>query len=355
MKPMLLALALTLFAANASARETPFDPRDFKGTQIGEPTRVLTIGSVHLLSLKPAPTADMIAPLLDKLAAFKPDIITHEGISGEQCDDLSRHEAIYPGVWDPYCWGVEEAKAATGLTVAQALVEVEKTLNSWPADPAPAARRRLASLFLAANDRHSAQVQWLRLPAAERHTGDGVDDALLKLLTRAGAKTNESYDVAVALAVRLGLERVYAVDDHTADAVQLRASPGIGAALGKLFTQTPFPAAIEMQRREAALKTGQDMLDYYRFLNRPGIGRAFVTAEYGAALKQDTPERFGRQHVAWWEVRNLRMVANIRAAFGNHPGARVLNIVGASHKPYYDAYLRIMSDVQVIDAESVLK
>jgi hypothetical protein len=38
---------------------------------------------------------------------------------------------------------------------------------------------------------------------------------------------------------------------------------------------------------------------------------------------------YGRQYVAWWETRNLRMVANIRVAFGNHPGARVLNIVGS--------------------------
>ena len=49
------------------------------------------------------------------------------------------------------------------------------------------------------------------------------------------------------------------------------------------------------------------------------------------------------------------MVANIRTAFGNRPGARVLNIVGASHKPYYDAYLDMMSDVKLIDAETIIK
>ena len=49
------------------------------------------------------------------------------------------------------------------------------------------------------------------------------------------------------------------------------------------------------------------------------------------------------------------MVSNIRAAFGNHPGARVLNVVGASHKPYYDAYLDMMSDLKLVDAEQMLK
>ena len=49
------------------------------------------------------------------------------------------------------------------------------------------------------------------------------------------------------------------------------------------------------------------------------------------------------------------MVSNIRAAFGARPGARVLNLVGASHKPYYDAYLNLMPDVELVDAEAVLK
>ena len=49
------------------------------------------------------------------------------------------------------------------------------------------------------------------------------------------------------------------------------------------------------------------------------------------------------------------MVGNIRAAFGNRAGARVLNIVGVSHKAYYDAYLDMMSDVKLVDAEQILK
>ena len=68
-----------------------------------------------------------------------------------------------------------------------------------------------------------------------------------------------------------------------------------------------------------------------------------------------SPKQFGRVYLAWWETRSLRMVANVRAAFGNNPGARILNIVGGSHKPYYDAYFDMMSDVKIIDAESVLR
>lgn len=104
----------------------------------------------------------------------------------------------------------------------------------------------------------------------------------------------------------------------------------------------------------AAVETG-DMLAFFRLLNAPATQRLFISFDFGSALKQDTPAQYGRQYVAWYETRNLRMVANIRAAFGNRPGARVLNIVGASHKPYYDAYLDMMHEVKLVDAEAILK
>jgi hypothetical protein len=49
------------------------------------------------------------------------------------------------------------------------------------------------------------------------------------------------------------------------------------------------------------------------------------------------------------------MAANIRSAFGNKPGARVLVIVGATHKGYLDAYLGMMQGVRLVDAEQLLR
>jgi hypothetical protein len=321
----------------------------------GPATLVMVLGSVHLSEIAAPVPPQMLGPLLDKLAAFHPTIITHEGISGEQCDLLRRYPARYPGSFDQYCWGTEEAAKATGLSVPAALAEIDKTLRSWPAAPTTAQRRRLASLFLAANDRPSAQVQWQRLPADEAIAGDGIDAALLNILKRANAKPNETYMVGVALAVRLGLERIYAVDDHTADSIQESAGLGFDAAIEKVWKGGSNPAAEEIKRREGALVSSADLLALFRYVNEPATQRALIKADMAAALKQDSPELYGRQYVAWWETRNLRMVANIRAAFGNHPGARVLNIVGASHKPYYDAYLDMMHEVKLVDAEAILK
>ncbi len=358
MKPLQKAAAAAVLALTALpviAQPPAFDPRSWRGQHIGQPTQVLTIGSAHLSELKVPLTAAMFTPLLDRLARFNPQIITVEGISGEQCDTLRRYAVRYPESFDTYCRATDEALNATGLDIPAATGEVQRLLNDWPAQPTAAQRRHLAAVMLASGDRPSAQVQWLRLPLTERRTGDGVDDALLKILLRADVSHNETFDVAVPLAVRLGLERIYLVDDHTSDAVEAQAGPGFGPAIKQIWATSVIPEAKEYNKLTAAITDGAGVLAQYRYVNLPKVQRAFITGDYHWALGTASTKQYGRQYVAWWETRNLRMVANIRAAFGNHPGARVLNIVGASHKPYYDAYLGMMSDVKLVDASAALK
>lgn len=350
------AFVIAFVALGPLYAETPaFDPRDWRGQHIGAPTQVLTIGSAHLAQLPKPVTEEMLEPLLVKLAAFKPDIITHERLSGEQCDMLKRYEARYPRMFDIYCYDTGDAEKATGLSIPKAIAAVEAQLKAWPSAPTASQRRHLTALFLSADDRASALVQWHQLPITERKSGDGINAALLKILADVESKRNESFDIAVALAVRLNLQRIYAVDDHTADSVQANAGAGLDAFLERHWNGAPVPISIENARRGSTISSGLDLLDYYRFMNDPETQRAFVALDYKGAMNTPSEEGYGRVYLAWWEVRNLRMVSNIRAAFGNKPGGRVLNIVGASHKPYYDAYLNMMSDVQLVDAEVVLQ
>lgn len=350
--------ALPALASAQSPAGTPaFDPKSLRGTQEGPITQVLTIGSAHLSQLEKKPTPAELDSLLDKLEGFRPTIITHEGLSGEQCDQVERYKTRYAGISDDYCWSTAEVQKSTGLTVPMAMEAIETTLKSWPAAPTASQRRKLASLFLAANDRPSALVQWLRLPLIERKPGDGIDRPLMDILGKLESQPNETIAIGVALAVRLGLERLYAVDDHTADSIQTAAGPDFATAIQAHWSSPGADAVPELVRyyssKADATKT-RDYLEFYRVTNDPATQRAFINFDYGRALKMLGDGLYGRRYVAWFEARNLRMVANIREAFGNAPGARVLNIVGVSHKGYYDAYLDQMSDVQIIDALAVL-
>lgn len=140
-----------------------------------------------------------------------------------------------------YCMDNHLAAQATGLSESQAAIKIYEILDAWLLSPntapSPAQRRELAAIFLAANDYYSAQVQWLRLPVAERKIDANINQALFDQLNRDGKKPNENFEIGVMLAVRLGLERVYAIDDHTADRIQVFAEEGFGQAINEAWAQ----------------------------------------------------------------------------------------------------------------------
>lgn len=316
----------------------------------GPRTEMLTLGSVHLSQHKGF-NAKALGPLLDKLEAFKPGYITVESISGEQCDLATRHAEIYG---EDYCASTEPARLATGLDVPAAIAAVDKVLAAWPAEPTPAQRRHLAALFLAAGEPASAYTQWLQLSSDARRSGDGMEEALVEQLRKMETRNNEVLQIAAVLAARLGLQRVHAVDDHTGDAHRLADRKAFGQAV-ELAWKADRSGVAALEREQRVLVQREDLLPLYRAVNRPDALRVLADNNVRAALAAASPQHYPQIWVNGWELRNLRMVGNILQVVRDHPGSRVLNIVGASHKPWFDGWLGQMSGVDIVDAQAVLK
>ena len=344
-------------AAGAQEYRPAFHPDQLKGPPAGAPNEVLVLGSPHLGGLPDTFRPEHVEPLLLRLAAWRPTAISTENLSGLQCDSLRRYPSRYASTVRDYCFDPAPAGQAVGLDVPAANAEVERLMAEWPERPSPNERRRLAGLFLAAGEPGSALVQWLRLPESERVAGDGLTADLVAGLNRRMTRRNETELVAAALAARLGLERVWSVDDHSADS---ETPPEDEEAWGKAIMaawDNPFTKA----RREAdgplhaGLGQEDGLLNIYRAYNDPSAGMLAYRSDFGAAHVEPSPQAFGRRYLGYWETRNLRMVANIRDVLGRYPGTRMLTIVGASHKAYYEAYLNQMHDVVLVDAGDVLQ
>ncbi len=344
-------LLATLFSSPALAQ---VDLSTLAKDMPGRRGQVLVMGTIHLSELPKDFKRDALAPLLDRLAAFKPDVIAIEAISGEGCDLGLRHPTIYADSVTQFCRDTHAAREATGLDVPAAIAEMNKLLKSWPAQPAPAQRRRMAAVFLAANERPSALAQWLQLPESERRASDELPPSLAAMLKDLAAKQNESYLVAAPLAARLGLARVVPMDDHSGDDVDVADDKAFWDTVGAAW-KAGAPLAEPMRKQESALKAAPDLLPLYRYINRPDNLQLANQADFGAALKDPSPQQYGRMYVAGWETRNLRMAANIQASFREMPGARVLVLVGAAHKPWLERLLGMSQGVDIVDAQSVLR
>ncbi|MEA1652536.1 DUF5694 domain-containing protein [Nitrospirillum sp. BR 11164] len=352
----LVAAGVLPAKADASDYHPAFQPDRLKGPPPGKANEVLVLGTPHLSGFKDDPRPDMLEPLLTRLAAWHPTAIATESLSGLQCDSLRRYPARYASTVQDYCPDTTAAAQATGLDVPAATAEAERLLAAWPAMPTPADRRHLAAVFLAAGEPASALVQWLRLEPAERREGDGLTAELAAKLDTLKNRRNETYLVAAPLAARLGLERVWSVDDHTADTPDPVDPDAYAAAITKAWDNPASKARkAEDQRLEADLPKPDGLLTMYRAYNAPTAPLVTYRSDFGAALMEPSPQAFGRGYVGYWETRNLRMVANIRDVLGQHPGTRLLAIVGASHKGYYEAYLNQMHDVHLVDSSAVLR
>ncbi|SPU55559.1 Uncharacterised protein [Brevundimonas vesicularis] len=357
-----VGLGVLLVAALPAAAQDyrqAFHPDQLKGPPAGALNEVLVLGTPHLSNMGDGFKVESLSPLLDRLAAWKPTAISTEDLSGLQCDSLRRYPSRYAETVETYCWDPAPAALATGLDVPAANAEAERLLAEWPDRPTAAQRRHLAAVFLAAGERGSALVQWLRLPAQDRIAGDGLNDALVGVLNQIEKQANETFLISAPLAARLGLERLWSVDDHSADSpdpadpVEKKASQDAVMAAWDNAASTARRA--EDERLSAALDQPNGLLQMYRAYNAPTVPAMAYQSDFGANLIEPSPQAFGRRYLGFWETRNLRMVANMRDVLGRYPGTRMLTIVGASHKGYYEAYLDQMHDVRLVDPEPVLR
>lgn len=357
----MIAAALVA-ATHAHAQPLSFDPAAYH-QMVKEPTQILVLGAAHLQNTPQSWDPSALKLVLDKLAAFKPDAITIEALPGESIDTLWRYRGIYPDVAKNYVGGYMTlaalARINLGLNAPQAEAEVRKALAQWPAKPTPAQRRHLAALFIASGDPNSALVQWWRLPPGERVAKDGVTGTLRTMLETLGKEHNEGNLIGARLAARLGLERVYPIDDHGADDAEQDHEKAIEAFFAKPWVQevvnNPRFAALGVSSDH--LRNPAEAMDTFRMLNAnaPDHTDAGLLDLYMRALLSHPKENAaGRTQIATLETRNLRQVANIREVASHYPGKRILVIIGASHKPWFQAYLSKLSDVELVDTEQAL-
>lgn len=360
---VLMALSGPAVAQDAPPTQARFDPRDWSAHVAGPPTEILVLGSPHLSGAPQTFDPAVLEPLLARLEAFGPQIIAIENLSGESLQGLTAYESIYPGSADDFGRRILSiamtARATPRLDLPAAEAQVRQRLANWPQSPSAADRRALTALFAASGDPHSALVQWWRLAPDERRAGDGVSEDLATALQALGRRRNESHLIGSRLAARLGLERVYPVDDHDAD--DIMTLPVVEALTGAMKDDPAIAALMAspdlafLGAASERLTTSEQTLATFRDLNRPETAALDARLQWLIMIDREWPRSAGRVRMAEWEARNLRQVAHIREAAAQVPGGRVLVIVGSAHKAWFEAYLGMMTDIELVDAAVFLR
>ncbi len=326
-----------------------------------ERTQVLVLGTFHLREVQARFQPAMVEPLLQRLEAFRPDVVAVEALPGPHIHELelrSKATPIHEVLLDQFA----EASLALGHE-AQALLQLDmvqasRALAAQKGVPSePAALVTLTLQHLASYEWPSALLAWSRIPEGSP-ARDRIPAALAAKLDAHLARVNEIQAVAIPLARRLGHARIACVDEFEAPEPleQVMATLAVSRKEAPLLAGTAkAPVHRESQeRRDAAVAAG-DLLPYLRHLNSPAYAAADVDAQWAVYLRTHLKDGSDRGRLALWENRNLKIAGRIRALSALYPGKRIVVIYGAAHKPFLDAFLGLCSDLRIVQPEAVLK
>jgi len=353
MKSLFGLLAITITLVSCSDEVS----LDFSGVDSAltvQPTQVMVLGTSHLSNYGDDISLDELDPLLDRLEAYAPDVITIEASSGMTCNRARTYPREHLGYADYYCFDIAPFREEIGLSIQEASFQARKALLSWPDIPTAEQRRALAAAFIASGEPDSDLVQWLQLDMSERVSGEGLGPKSIAMLKKRSQSINESRSIAARLAARRGLERVFYADDHGSFLSAAGEDEAYSARLSQLWPDEGDNCKTHGESVAAKL-TGGDIIGAYREQNSENWQRKQMDCDFKRTMNDAQSEQYGRKYTMGWQARNLRMVSLIMTAATTEPGGRVLSIVGASHKPYFEAYLDQMHDVEVIETEKFLK
>ncbi len=318
-------------------------------------TQMLVLGSTHLRSLGDKFSPKLLDNLVKSLKRFKPDLICVENLSGEVIERMQRggDEDTAKQFASVHIRFAKRAQKLVGLSRVEAEQRSRKLLSQ---KLTTAKRLELILLFLAAYDSNSAALQWSYLPQKVRETTTKIPKDIRAFLDKDLTEANEIISIGVRLARELGLQMVAAIDDHPYSSAYADNPKEYSNVLKKGFGQFNDENKAFLKDFEQGFAKGLeqgDLLPYYRYLNSPKVSRMLEAGNSLPFLRMNHSGGLDRAWLSVWETRNLMMTAYIRRASALYGGKRILVIVGCSHKPLFDRYLKQLIDVEVVQFKDI--
>jgi hypothetical protein len=316
-------------------------------------TQVMVFGTFIIAEHKNEFKSVMLEKVIEQLGAFSPDVIAVHYLPGERIHELElRLNATF--VHEELLSFRHVAKELELGRAAQKILKLDPvqarkivTVGVLPSSNPEEALNRVL-ICLAAYELPTALLAWSNFSPEEKDSLHGISPDLAKSLDEELGQINVVQQLAIPLAKKLGLDSLANVGEFEAAEASrvvwenLVKNPPVYGAENKLATHA------ETDKRKKEAFGNECLLPYYSYLNSDGYMLRDVMTQWGAYLRSDFKDKSDRGRLALWENRNMKIAANIRALTAMNPGKRILVIIGASLKPFLDAYLSHSSDIKIV-------
>jgi hypothetical protein len=341
-----LALALPFVAG---AIESPV--QDLK-RRMEAPAEVLVLGTTHLGNVDGL-TSSHVDGLVDALYRFAPKAVVVEALPAHTIEAMQLQADLHPEALDAFVGQrflglAVESQRQLKLDAKGARKALGEECTRALAVTAIASERCMRLAAAAWDKPWTDYLAWRHARQWPDHRPQGALDERVTLLA---GSTNENELIGARLADHFRLPRVFGMDDHPGADVYGPVFDALLPAIGKSKAYAAFKANArvikEVRERTDQALAAHDLLPLYRWVNSPEYSALTLDEEWRLFVDRDLPRGPGQARIALWDVRNLAMVSNILRVVSQHPGERVLVIVGVSHKPFFDDYLERSIGVRV--------
>ncbi|MFD2515926.1 DUF5694 domain-containing protein [Pontibacter locisalis] len=337
----------------------------FKGeAQIAnaEKTKVLVLGSYHLNQIKGF-QPEMLEQVIEKLDGYNFDVVCIENMPGELLYDIrSRNDSAYLEVLKRFGGSrlevAEIAQKQLMIDPSTAQGRINRILEKDKLTDAD--HKELIGYFSALTEVASAAlhyqylVQKSSILADEANIHTDVLSSIRKNLTSA----NEIYTLALKVAQNQQLHKLEYIDNFQDEALLLKHYPSFmqeyNANKDNFKDVGNSPVFMKIN---TLVKTGvakNDLSELFLFLNSQEYMQEDVQAQWHIWLKTNFSSGSDKARLAFWEMRNMQIAANIAKVSALYPGKRLLVVIGASHKSFIEKYLRQMINIELLDFKQSL-
>lgn len=325
-------------------------------------TQVLVLGTSHLSAIRECFSPDALTSLLLELRRFAPDAIAVEKVSSADIEEMEWRSGFYSEIVDVFDGDRFKAGKQMQKFLSLSRSQAEKRAETFllRADTINDTERiELIKLLIASYEYSTAVLQWSYLTNRTGIESGVLPENIADELNRNQPSANEIYSIGANLARSTGLSRLYYIDDHYDETLLNEFSDELITQLKdnsehKALASSTFHAETMKELKEAC-RDGEKMLNHYRRLNSQEYGKKDVEEQWDVWLRTKLPSGLDRRRLALWEMRNLRIAANIRELSARYPGKKILIIIGAGHKPFLESYLTKMIDLELVGFESIVK
>lgn len=318
-------------------------------------TNIMILGVPPLNVLRKDFSPALLDSLILVLKKYNPQLICIDGISPKEIETFllmnEYHSRLVRTLAPKEIELAELVRNKYKLTYSQAVTYTDSVFqfNTLNAFINTNQRIELIKNLLASYDIYSAALQWSYFSSEEKKNA-ALEIKIKEELETLLNSNDENSSIGIRLAREKKIQKLFPINDYSDKFYLDKISDKLYEEM--LMSEVYLNSRKDILDLETDKKLKQslskkNLLPFFRHINSSEYILKSTSKNWGIYYKMYLDSGLDRARASLWEMKCLRIAANIREMSSFHPGKNILVIIDVSAKPFIEKYLKSMGDVKI--------